>query len=142
MPSPSSARHGPRRHVTLKSARIEQKLDDLVSLLRSQCSPKEFRKGDNNGASSPNSENDELEFEEDTFTPPTNVTSDLSVAVSEVYFDEPSPTEADESLRRYREDMIVRFKVFLHCNGSRRKICANSRALGSLSLRICLSHLI
>ena len=122
MRSPTPARRGPKRQVAWKAARIEEKLDDLVSLLRSQRPPKQSLKADDNGSGTPDSENDEPEFEEGTFSPSTNITSDLSAAPSEVYFGEPSPTEADESLGRFRNEMTVSSEAFPHCNGSRNKI--------------------
>jgi hypothetical protein len=99
VPSGSAKRTRPKPRVVSRSARLEEKLDGLVSLLRSRQGPigsghSERGCGD--------SENDGSGSEEGTFQ-----TTTLTPASNDVYSDEPSPVEAEESLRRFREEMLV-----------------------------------
>jgi hypothetical protein len=112
------ARRVPKRQAALKSARLEEKLDDLVSLLRSHRVPEESQQDSQGGAGSHNSESGYLSVEDDTFTPSTNVTGNSSAASVDVYLDEPSPAVADENLKRFREEMIVGLPVFIPSDSS------------------------
>lgn len=94
-----------------RSARLEQKLDGLVSLLRAQKIPVGSDQGE---PGSSNSENDEPEFDED-ISPPTTFTPASDV----VYSDEPSPMEAEDSLSRFREYMLVSPQVSMYSGGCR-----------------------
>lgn len=54
------------------------------------------------------SDNDGLEFDVDKFQSPTSTTVVPSnTTPGEVHFDEPSPIEADDSLGRFRDGMLV-----------------------------------
>lgn len=113
VPSVSTARRGPKHHTASRSARLEERLEDLVSLLRkSQNVPERSQANEASKNHGHTSKNDEgLCGKENNpytpFTPSTTITTTSSTASTEVYFDEPSPIEADICLRRFREEAMV-----------------------------------
>ena len=111
MPSASTKRRGPKPGVPSRSAKLAEKLDDLVSLLRAQQAPAGSDQGDNDN-DGPDSVNDGFEFEDNANPPSTSVAS--TAATGEDYTDDPSLMEADASLRRFREEMIVSLFVSLY----------------------------
>lgn len=95
-------RRGPKRHAAAsRSARLEEKLDGLVSLLKSQRVLTDSDAGD----AGDNSGNDESEPEEDTS--PQSIATSSNTTFSSVYIDEPSLMDAEASLKAFREGMMV-----------------------------------
>lgn len=88
--------------MATRSTKLEEKLDDLVSLLRARHVPLGSSQG---GTAAGDSENDGLEIENDTHPSSTAVAS--VTTPGEVYTNAPSPAEADEALRKFCDDMIV-----------------------------------
>lgn len=106
MPSNAAAKpRGPKRGSASRSARVEQKLDNLVAALQSRqllpATPATL-----NQENADNLPNVEFEVEDGPLSPSTSHVSTTS-STSEDYFEEPSPMEADECLSRFREEMIV-----------------------------------
>ncbi|KAF7553864.1 hypothetical protein G7Z17_g3327 [Cylindrodendrum hubeiense] len=99
-PSGSDRRRGPKRHAAARSDRLEEKLDDIVSILRSQRTPL----GTDQGKTNHHPGSDGAGFEDDISLHPTVVSPDT--AFNGVYIDEPSLLEAEECLKRFREDMV------------------------------------
>jgi hypothetical protein len=120
-------RRGAKRHPTSRVARVEEKLDDLVSLLRVQerVSGRGASKENVDGgkATALNEEPEPSESEPDTATSPaafltpapangTDGSTDSSQAAPTPSVElprpyEPSASEAEESLRKFRDETIV-----------------------------------
>lgn len=100
--SPAAQRRRPKRsNVSSRSARLEEKLDDLVSILRAQHSTVDSGQSDDDGD---DSDNGGFNFDD---TSPSSTTIAPTVASGDVYTDQPSPVEAVDCLRRFRDDLIV-----------------------------------
>ena len=102
MPSASAKQRGPKRGAASRSARLEEKLDGLVALLRTQQVPVTPSQGDNAGIGI-ELDDGELNYEADS--PSASLVSTPST--DKDYSEGPSLVEADGSLTRFREEMIV-----------------------------------
>lgn len=102
MSLPSGQTRRPKQQTASRSVRLEEKLDDLVSLLRHQhgtVDPDQVLDGPNQPKYGLNV-NDNIS--------PTMSSSIAPAAVSGgTISDEPSAMQAEESLRKFRGDMIV-----------------------------------
>jgi hypothetical protein len=104
--SSAEKRRGPKRHAAAsRSARLEEKLDGLVSLLKSQRVITDSDAGDAGDTGGDDSGNNESEPEEDTS--PQSIATSSNTTFSSVYTDEPSLMEAEASLKTFREGMMV-----------------------------------
>lgn len=111
IPSPSAAKRPRTRHRASRSARLEEKLDDLVSLLRN-------REPTSRNQTADLSVSEADEEETSILTPP--LTTERNNASSTAPFDlEPSPAsiislgdelwplEGEEALKRFQEEIIA-----------------------------------
>ena len=107
MPSASAKQRGPKRGAASRSARLEEKLDGLVALLRNQQVLVTPGQGDNAdiGFELDDGELDDGESDYGADSPSTSLVSTPST--DKDYPEGPSLVEADESLTRFREEMIV-----------------------------------
>jgi len=102
VPSASGKQPGPKRGAASRSARLEEKLDGLVALLRTQQVPVTPSHGDN---ADHGFELDDGEMDYGADSPSTSLISTPSTDSD--YPEGPSLVEADESLTKFREEMIV-----------------------------------
>ena len=99
--SAPAKQRGPKRGAASRSARLEEKLDDLLALLRDR----QHDRGDN-GSRGPG--NDGMELDDGVNSPATSPLSTPSTKEDDADdAGEPSLTEADKSLQKFREEMIV-----------------------------------
>ncbi|CAH0028074.1 unnamed protein product [Clonostachys rhizophaga] len=98
-------RRGPKSHgasrPTPASARLEKKLDDLMSLMRLQQAPANF--------TSVSPQLPEAGHDDDggNETSPTLTNNTPSAFQPETYADEPSLEEAEATFRRFRDEMVL-----------------------------------
>ncbi|RFU26476.1 hypothetical protein B7463_g9867, partial [Scytalidium lignicola] len=104
MPSASAKQRGPKRGTTSRTARLEEKLDDVVALLRGRQVPATPNQSDN--------ANTGFELDDGADSPPTSLVSTPSM--DQDYPEGPSPVEADESFTRFREEMIASGFLLVH----------------------------
>ncbi|KAH8657849.1 hypothetical protein BX600DRAFT_468265 [Xylariales sp. PMI_506] len=97
VPSAAPRRRGPKPHVAQRSARLEEKLDDLVSLLRAQQLPSRLDAGDRSGNDS--------EYRDTESGKGTSSSLALTPAADEEFDNLLPPAEAEISLERFRKDM-------------------------------------
>ncbi|KAL9115271.1 MAG: hypothetical protein Q9227_001065 [Pyrenula ochraceoflavens] len=98
VPAAPPKQRGPKRGAASRSARLEEKLDDLFALLGA-------RQPDPNHNGGHISENDGMELEDGADSPSTNLLSTPSTGEDDP--GDPSIVEAEDSLQRFREEMIV-----------------------------------
>lgn len=98
MPSAPAKQRGPKRNTVSRSARLEEKLDQLVTLLQTQRSGR----GDDGGNSS-GDDGFEMGDETDSLTD----TMLLTPATGEDIFDDPTVVGAHDCLKRFRDQLMV-----------------------------------
>lgn len=101
-PSAFDKRRGPKRQTASRSARLEEKLDGLVSLLRDKNVLVPL---DPDGTGGGDSETDGTELEVGTASSSTAISP--NTVFGETNANEPSPMEAEDCLRKFREEMMV-----------------------------------
>lgn len=98
MPSAPAKQRGPKRDGGSRSARLEEKLDQLVTLLRAQQSGRDDDGGNESG-------NDGFEMDDgmDSLTASLLSTPSTGQDLS----DDPSGAEGESCLQRFREQLTV-----------------------------------
>lgn len=98
MPSAPAKQRGPKRDAGSRSARLEEKLDQLVTLLRAQQSGR-----DDDGGNDSGDEGFEMDDGMDSLTASLLSTPSTGQDIS----DDPSVAECENCLQRFREQLIV-----------------------------------
>lgn len=105
MPSAPAKRRGPKSHgasrSTPASARLEKKLDDLMSLMRLQQAPVHLPNV------SPQLQEAGHDDDDGNETSPTLTNNTPTAFQPDIYADEPSLEEAEATFRRFRDEMVV-----------------------------------
>lgn len=98
MPSAPAKQRGPKRDAGSRSARLEEKLDQLVTLLRAQQSGR-----DDDGGNDSGDEGFEMDDGMESLTASLLSTPSTGQDIS----DDPSVAEGENCLQRFREQLTV-----------------------------------